>query len=668
MLRSWWRTPAGLAAAGNVAKVFTTPLGAGVVAALLGRSTLAMVLIALGAASGAIAVLLALAEARARRIEVDNERAARLRVFPIRAVKGVMPYEVGVDPEAPQARGEIGGGNDPKYLERDRDSELRDALKAARASEQARMVVLSGQSKAGKSRTLFEVAQQVLGDHQLIAPNRGPRNLSQVLAPGGLPGIAPGRAVLWLDDLEDFVAADEGMQPSVLDHDLAGCGRPVIVLATEGGKGLARRSNQESRELEDPIRRLLRHELVTKVELDVGLSLNELARARQAYPPMVAKQLEQAGIGEYMIAADELIERLNRPRDADGKQCPEGAAVVWAAIDWQRAGITAPVPRDLLQQLYVHYLTGLDPTPACFARGLEWARKPLYSSIALLRGDDAFSPFSYIVTHVAGRPGQPINADAWDRIIETADLEQALAVGLAAYRQDDLPRAERAWRQASSSASDAVASRALVNLGILLEELKQTGDAETAFRGAATRGDLDGSRLLGRRLYFSGDLEGAEDAFRRGDERGDDAAANGLGVVLQDRGDLEGAEDAFRRGDERGNGNAANGLGIVLKQRGDLEGAEDAFRRGDERGNGHAANSLGIVLEERGDLEGAEDAYRRGDKRGNSHAANNLGVVLHGRGDLEGAERAFARAVQLEGRSPPPIPGPVVPRGLRSEQ
>ncbi len=147
-----------------------------------------------------------------------------------------------------------------------------------------------------------------------------------------------------------------------------------------------RREREE--ELEDPIRKLLRHVRVSKIELDVELTAPERARARMLYPQVAAERLAQAGIGEYMIAADELVERLNRAPEHEGKSCPQGPAVVWAAIDWQRAGITAPVHREVLQELYVHYLSGLDPTPERFAIGLEWARKPLYSSssIALLSG------------------------------------------------------------------------------------------------------------------------------------------------------------------------------------------------------------------------------------------------------------------------------------------
>lgn len=487
MSGTWWRSSAGLNAAGNVAKALAGLLPAGVIVALLGKSTLATVLITTGVFPAVGVVLLAFAEGKVRKreqfekqaqeqdeierrqVSAEAERLARLRMVPIRCVKDVTPYEIGVDQEAPQAKEEAGEGDHPEYLERDRDSDVRGALEAALTAGQPRMVVLSGGSKAGKSCTLFRAAQTVLGGHQLVAPKPGPSNLSELVRPEGLPKLAPGAAVLWLDDLEDFVGADDGMRPSMLEGGLAEWGRPLVVLATEGGKGLARRSERESKELADPIRKLLRHALVSKIDLDVELTNAELARARMLYPEVVVERLAQAGIGEYMIAADELVERLIRVRDDEGKERPEGAAVVWAAIDWQRAGITAPVTRDVLQELYVHYLTGLDPTPERFASGLEWARKPLYSSIALLSGDVAFRPFSYIVTYAAEKLRRPINPGAWDKIIQTVNPEQALAVGLGAYRHNDLPRAERAWQRASRSPSDAVAGRALVNLGILLE-------------------------------------------------------------------------------------------------------------------------------------------------------------------------------------------------------
>ncbi len=212
---------------------------------------LGVAVVALGAIGAIAAVQLhrederELAELEREQMSAEAERVARLRVAPIRRVKDVTPYDVGVDPEAPQAQEEAGEGGHPTYLERDRDADVRAAIADALAAGQPRMVVLSGGSKAGKSRTLFQAAQSVVGDHLLIAPKRGPSNLSELVGQDGLPELPPGAAVLWLDDLEDFVGADDGIRPSMLERELPDWGRDVVVLATEGGKGLARRSEGE---------------------------------------------------------------------------------------------------------------------------------------------------------------------------------------------------------------------------------------------------------------------------------------------------------------------------------------------------------------------------------------------------------------------------------------
>ena len=170
MSNSWWRTSAGLNAAGNVAKGLATLLGAGVVAALLGNSTLATVLIALGAASAAAAVILAYAEGRAKageeRARLENEQAALVRaaaerlLVPVRPVREVSPYDVGVDTESPEARTAARRQDQLPYVARERDETLRRALAKAATRQGPSLIVLEGDSKAGKSRTLFEAARR----------------------------------------------------------------------------------------------------------------------------------------------------------------------------------------------------------------------------------------------------------------------------------------------------------------------------------------------------------------------------------------------------------------------------------------------------------------------------------------------------------------------------
>ncbi len=577
----------------------------------------------LGAILGVVSYLL---ERTARRVE-------RLRVFPIRPVTNMEPYEVGVDLEAPQARADAGEGEHPEYLERDRDQDLRAALSDPLAVGRPRMVVVTGRSKAGKSRTLFEAARRELPNHQFIAPKAGANNLSALLRPGGLPTLAPGPALLWLDDLEDFVTADEGMQPRVLERDLAEWSRPVIVLATQGGKGLARRSEGEREKVTDPVHRLLRHDLVTSVELDVVLTRRELARAKALYPPRAVKRLERSGIGEYMIASDELVERLRQPMHGNGSKCPEGAAVVWAAIDWQRAGITTAVTREVLGELYRHYLVGLDPSPELFARALDWAREPLYSSIALLSGADALSPFDYIVTYADNKLRRPINRQAWDDILTLAPDESLLAVGSRAVAEDSDERAERAFSRAARSNHPELAASAAFNLGLLLSRR----DVGLLLSGQAGRED-EKEWAFGRAARSKNPELAALGALN-------------LGLLLsRQEGREDDAEQAYRQALDAGGTRAWMSLGDLLsRQVGREDDAEHAYRQALHAGDAFAPFNFGAFLERKGRWADAEEVYRHAIDAGDSEAWVDLGRLLSRQGGREDdAEYSLRRAIDAE--------------------
>jgi cellulose synthase operon protein C len=121
-------------------------------------------------------------------------------------------------------------------------------------------------------------------------------------------------------------------------------------------------------------------------------------------PPEVAAQIEREGIGEFMIAGPLLERKLRLERHGMEPTCPEGAAVVWAAIDWQRVGMLRPIPRPALRELYEHYLTVDEPSDANFEQGSSWARRPVTSSAALLTPEDgAYSPHDYIVAYASCR-------------------------------------------------------------------------------------------------------------------------------------------------------------------------------------------------------------------------------------------------------------------------
>ena len=117
-------------------------------------------------------------------------------------------------------------------------------------------------------------------------------------------------------------------------------------------------------------RRILEH--ATEIQLPARLSAAERAEAERLYPEV---DLDR-GIGEALAAAPALEERYRLGRVA----APVGWAMVEAAVDWRRTGMTRPVTDWELRLLCRRYLEALQVDPPADRRGdaegLAWACQP----------------------------------------------------------------------------------------------------------------------------------------------------------------------------------------------------------------------------------------------------------------------------------------------------
>ena len=546
---------------------------------------------------------------------------------------GELRYTLGVDTEAPESLELLGIATDrhPLYVPRRADARVRERIEAALREGAAALVVVSGPSKAGKSRTLLEAAGAVLGNAWLLSP-KTPEALAE-LAEVEPSGIGSGPFVVWIDDIEEFAQPNGGLNTDVL-RSLDGWKSDVIVLATQGGKGIELAGSGAKRFHEVVSDLLTRY---PAIPLDPVLTVEELAAVEERFPPEAAKRIAAEGLGEFMIAAPRLLDRL-RNGDSD-----EGRAVISAAIDCRRAGLLRPLGVDELEKAYVHHLVGA-PGGERFRRGLEWAAQPLYTTVALLQrrkpSFDEYQPHDFLVDF-RRRQGPAIEDATWDLVIEEfADEDELLRVGTVAYQNKQPARAERAWRRADAAGS----AKGAIRLGSLLEERGETRAAEAAYVRAEERGEVHAAARLGMLFANAGELERAEAALRRADEGGAAQGACWLGWLLEWKvEDLDGAEEAYRRAEERGHWHGASQLGWLLDRR-ERPGAIAAFRRGDDHGDATGARGVGWLLAKAGDWDRAEAAYRRADERGDGAGARLHGYVLERRGELGLAKAAYARA------------------------
>ncbi|HWY18958.1 MAG TPA: tetratricopeptide repeat protein [Solirubrobacteraceae bacterium] len=467
-------------------------------------------------------------------------------------------------------------GQEWHYVHRDFERELREAIRAALSSEGPPLVMLSGETKSGKTRAAFQALRWgELQDAWLVVPRDGAR-VETLLWPGALPRHwRP--LIVWLDDLERYASVDAGGLNEGMFRNLE-CDRPLAMLATVGGRGTRSRTE----ELIDPIAQL--RDLAACIEVPVKLTPKELARAERAYARSVVSEIERLGVGRRMVAMSELKDRLVRPRE----RCREGVAVVRAAIDWRRAGVQRPLSADQLDALYRHYLPDhLDPSEELFSVGLKWAREPLPNTqIALLcraaDGNGGYEPYDLAV-EVASSAWPAVNERALTQIVSLAEPHDCFQMASTAFDAGKVASALELLALAERSDDRQLSATSAFNTGVLLARTDDLRGAEDAYRRADDRGGLRGAFNLGQLLRKRGDLAGAEEAYRRADQRGSPQGAVNLGVLLERRGELAGAEEAYRRADQRGSRKGASNLARLLAGRDDQSGTQPALARAEER-------------------------------------------------------------------------------------
>ena len=536
------------------------------------------------AVGGAFArIVIEIMRGRLERSQEQADMDRRVRTG-FKALADLDPRAIGVDPAAQTV---LPGAETPEYVPRLADETLRRAIDAAIDGDDRWLVIVCGPSKVGKSRTLFEALRGCRRADELyiVAPVDGD-SLRSLLTPGAGPHVADRRPVLWLDDIEPFVA--QGVSLDTLREWHRFTGMPI--LGTYGGKGSERIGDIPGmQELSELTRTLLQH--AREIHLEITRPL-EIERIASRLVPETRSAVERHGLAAYLVAAPALERKLTTRRHALGDDpSPEGAAIVFAAAEWSICGRTDSIPRHVLRQLWPCYLpAGTAATDGSFDEGLKWALRPVEGSISLLDGTDDFSAYDYIVGFIRTRPEAVDPLDqAWDAATDTADPNKALAVGVSAWTYDRGDYAIKAFTIARRGGAGEIAGIASYDLAL-------------AYR---RQGNVDSAK----RAY--------EWAIESGDENVAPDAAASLGVLLQQQGDLEQAELAFQRAVDSRHPDAAPraavGLGVLLEMQGHIDRARAAYESATDahdRATASAARfQLGVLKEKAGDIGGAKTVY-----------------------------------------------------------
>ncbi|MCJ0869431.1 tetratricopeptide repeat protein [Streptomyces sp. AP-93] len=360
----------------------------------------------------------------------------------LRTAAGRIPLLRHVDrPELAGAHPAETAAAPPAYIRRDAEPGLRAAL------ERTRFVLVVGESTAGKTRLAYEVARTRYPGHAFVRPLSRAALAEAVRIAGRRR-----RAVLWLDDLEDFLGAGglSGAQLASL--------RTAVVIATMRVQEYRRYDAREESRLTGSDRdawraqRDLLHQ-ATVIRLPRHWSASERGRAaaHQGDPRIGAalRAGERFGVAEVLAAGPELLAAWENAW-APGAN-PRGAAVVAAAVDCRRAGLRRPVSRAWLRELHAPYLAargGGDLQPEPFAEAMDWACAAAYATSGLLIGNfgAGLTAFDYLLN----APGDgPVPDHLWRGLLPLVEPADAYDMGLVAHQEGRLARAVEALGLAS---------------------------------------------------------------------------------------------------------------------------------------------------------------------------------------------------------------------------
>ncbi|MFE3380976.1 tetratricopeptide repeat protein, partial [Streptomyces anulatus] len=455
-----------------------------------------------------------------------------------------------------RSRPDDSGDAVPPYVPRDQDLPIRTRL--TRAANEGGLVLVVGDSTAGKTRACFEALRAQLPEHRVVAPAGGPDLLTAV----EVIDRTAARCVVWLDDLESCLGPD-GLEPALLTE-IVRLRIPVLATmrhqqfdifaapetASDAGTEHARTATAGARVLRQ----------LDPVELDRVWTPGELERAGETEDDRIADALAHHGpygIAEYLAAGPALYQEWHRANRPGGH--PRAAALIAAAVDLARTGLRPPYPLSLLASVHEPYLTAaggalLRPEPLDTA--LEWATRRRHGVTSMLvptQDPNAWHVFDYLTDHTY----TPVPDTAWQTALEHAVGPHELMI-LGVHAHDDAPIiAESVYRRAV----EAGHSGAMFNLGILLGKAGRFEEAESVYHQAAEAGHSDAMVNLGVLLAKAGRFEEAEVSFRQAIEAGQRDAMVNLGTLLGKAGRFEEAEVSFRQAIEAGHSDAAYSLG-----------------------------------------------------------------------------------------------------------
>ena len=523
------------------------------------------------------------------------------------------------------------GRRDP-YVPRRIDPQLRAAL------EPRQLVLLTGPSKAGKTRTAFEAVVTRWPQARLVVPTV--QGLSELAGHPQLKDRAE-PVVIWLNDVQHYLVSMQPLTLGLLDR-LTDSTGPVMVIGTLRTEERDR-LRQSTGEVTSDVRSVLDAAVTIELATTADDPL-EQAAARQAYPD---EDLESVGLAEQLANAPALLQAYRDARQAR----PLDYLAIRIAVDCQRVGLPDPLREPLLLGLLRKVawaeLTDLRVTDEDTADALRRASTPLPGpgrvapllTRPLDDGVRGYLAFDYLVAADNGQGGQhrTVPQAFWPQILDEVTPEEAQLISLNAVLRHEEAAAITAGRVAAQGGN----LLAMFVLGVLLTSQDPPQLEEAAFwlEKGARAGDPNAMNNLGWLLAKREppELDAAREWWQKAADAGNTRAMKSLADSLrtQPPKDRERALALYRQAGARAaelrDAEAMTETAVTLKLQ--FPGSDDEVRHlledAANLGNVTAMELLGAHLADLNppELDEARRWLRQAEKLGSVRATAALGVI-----------------------------------------
>jgi TPR repeat protein len=443
------------------------------------------------------------------------------------------------------------------YVPRDDDPTLTRQLHEAAAAR--RMLLVTGYSGSGKSRSAAQAVCRAYPAHRLLRPLE-----DQLAALVDLPLADLAPAVVWLDDVEKY-------QPSALAETLGkllGAGLVLVGTIRRGPYRALTKINGSGAEFHHPVGEALSNErLVQQVDWKRDWSQSERNRTASYVTNRLARAAVRAGLSlsVWAVAGPELVKELKDIMADEDYPCRY--VLVRAVLDWHHTGLTSPIPWPvavgLVNQAYLDHPASDDD----LTEAVNWATSPIaiggrrgeYS--LLIRQDDALTANDFIEDWDGRHRQSPIPNATWlSAIANTRSLDSLWNIGFTAHFESQTDVEQTAMQ----TLAKAGGTKAMVNLGLLVKD-RDPAAAQAWWERAAAVGDTDAMVGLGL-LVKDQDPAAAQAWWERAAAVGDTEAMVNLGLLVKDR-DPAAAQAWWERAAAVGNADARSNLEVPLADR-----------------------------------------------------------------------------------------------------